>query len=80
MSVDLKVDGVMVLTGVIVGTGIFLYSKRGAVLDTVTTKLNPASSQNLIYDSLGGNDPDSAVTSAADVIFGTFDQVFGIER
>lgn len=60
MDVDVKVDGVMVLTGAAVAGATLLYLNRGALREVVTRKINPASDENLVYESV--NDAGAAVT------------------
>lgn len=59
--VNLRVDGVMVLTGIALLGGVYLYSKQNAVKKVFTEKLNPASNKNIIYNTIGqGGNPELA--------------------
>jgi len=49
-KVAVKVDGIMLLTLLAVGAGVYVYSQRQAIAD----KVNPASDENIIYDDVIG--------------------------
>lgn len=46
-----RIDGLMVLTGLVLAGGVFLYMRRGALSDAIN-KVNPASDQNLAYQGV----------------------------
>lgn len=50
MSVSVRVDGIMVLTGLAIAGGLYLYSKRDLL-----NKINPASSENVVYQAVSEN-------------------------
>lgn len=47
-KVNVKIDGVMVLTVVAIGAATFVYFKRGAIIETVVEAIDPTSQENLI--------------------------------
>ncbi len=50
MSVSLRIDGIMVLTGLAIGAGLYVYNKR-----ELLNKINPASHDNVVYTTVSDN-------------------------
>ncbi|WP_444959545.1 hypothetical protein [Microbulbifer sp. VVAC002] len=78
MSVSVRIDGLMILTGVAVVAVGAAWVNRGRLLD----KINPASDQNIVYQGMGGigdavgiPNTDSRGVSLDDYFFAAIDQV-----
>ncbi len=53
MGVNVRVDGVMVVAALVVGTGAYVYSQKDK-LKAAANKINPASDQNFVYQAVQG--------------------------
>lgn len=70
MSVNVRVDGLMVLAGLAVAGAGYAYFKRKDIANAV----NPASSENLVYKGLGGG-TGGALDTTANHVFGAVDLI-----
>jgi hypothetical protein len=55
MRSNIRIDGLMVLTGALVAGGALLYMKRGAIgqgVAAVADKVNPSSTNNIVYQGV----------------------------
>ena len=59
MNTALKIDGLMVLTGAVVIIGGYLYYKKDAIIDSVTTAVDVTSDENIVNQTFHAiaNDP-----------------------
>lgn len=64
MGVEFKIDGIMILTGLVVVAGVAVYVKK----EKIKEALNPASDQNAIYTAL--NESLADATGRKDLTLG----------
>ena len=82
-KVNVRVDGIFLLTVVMVGTAGYVYFKRSAIAEAageVVDAVNPASDKNLVFKGVNKLVGEQNVQSAADYIFGGIDLINPFNR